>query len=254
MSKPNKYIFTLRGINIEQINAKYGIESCRDNFTVSEDNPDITTKLTALNHIEKGTPEIISFLDESKCTRSCSISMIDFVSKMDVNLLRYNCFWCRHPVDTKPIGCPTKYISNQAVKKYHSHISKDTYIIKENITNQRSKNIDSVQLNIGDYYETDGVFCSFNCCQAFINDNKHIRLYDYSTMLLVKMYNHIMNTKTRVITPAPHWRILDHYGGHLNILQFRDSFNKIDYECHGYTKPLPNFLPLYKLYEEKIKF
>ena len=133
MSKPNnKYIFTLRSINIDQINAKYGIE-LRDNFTASEDNPDITTKLTALNHIEKGTPEIISFLDESKCIRSCCVSMIDFVSKKDVNLLRYNCFWCRHPVDTKPIGCPTKYISNQAVKKYHSHISKDTYTIKEGI-------------------------------------------------------------------------------------------------------------------------
>ena len=47
----------------------------------------------------------------------------------------------------------------------------------------------------GEYYETDGIFCSFNCCQSYINDNKHIRLYDNSHMLLLKMYNDLMELK-----------------------------------------------------------
>jgi len=49
-------------------------------------------------------------------------------------------------------------------------------------------------------------------------------------MLLLKMYNDLMGTKNIVITPTPHWRTLEQYGGNLNILQFRESFNKIEYE------------------------
>jgi hypothetical protein len=183
--------------------------------------------------------------------------MIDFQSKMNVNLLRYHCFWCKNPFDTRPIGCPVNYVSNQVIKKYHSYISKDIYTIKENISSNRTINInenENISLKIGKYYETDGVFCSFNCCKSYINDNKHTRLYDKSDMLLTKLYNEIMDTKNVIISQAPHWRTLEQYGGHLNIIQFRDSFNNIDYECHGNTKTIPNFLPLGTLFEEKIKF
>jgi len=247
--------FTLGSINISKINSKYGIH-VQENFEMTDENPHETTKLTDLNKIEKGTPEIVSFLDESKRTHVCHISMVDYTSKMNINLLRYHCFWCRNPFETNPIGCPIKYISSQAVKKYHSHISKDTYTIKENITSVRRETLrdEKFSINLGEYYETDGVFCSFNCCQSFINDMKHERLYDNSTMLLTKMYNDIMKTKCVVITPAPHWRVLEHFGGHLNINQFRDGFNKVDYECHGITKNLPRFVPIGILFEEKMKF
>ena len=73
-------------------------------------------------------------------------------------------------------------------------------------------------------------------------------------MLLLKMYNDLMGTKNIVITQAPHWRTLEQYGGNLNILQFRESFNKIEYDYHGNTKNVPNFLPIGMLYEGKIKF
>ena len=116
------------------------------------------------------------------------------------------------------------------------------------------KESEQLSLKFGEYYETDGVFCSFNCCQSWINDNKHNRMYDSSTMLLLKLYNTIMGTRMIVISPAPHWRVLETYGGHLNIIKFREGYNKMDYECHGNTKPLPIFLPLGTLFEEKIKF
>lgn len=252
----NKYIFTLYGVNIAKINHTYGIKIYNEDNIEDEKSSVNTTKLTELNN-DKGTPEVISFLDESKRLHTCYISMIDFHSRMDVNLLRYHCFWCRHPFDTRPIGCPIRYVSSQAEKRYHSHISRDTYTIKENITTKRRidlNNNDQLSLRIAEYYETDGVFCSFNCCQAWINDNKHIRLYDNSTMLLTKMYNNMMNTKMIIISPAAHWRILETYGGHLNIIKFREGFNKIEYENHGNTKQVPKFLALGTLFEEKIKF
>ena len=250
-----KYDFVLKNIDIIKINNTYGIEIPSHDNTEDEKSSN-TTKLTELNTL-RGTPEVISFLDESKRLHSCHISMIDFASRMDINLLRYHCFWCRHPFDTQPIGCPIKYVSSQAEKKYHSHISRDTYTIKENVTTKRRKNLnesEQISLHIGEYYETDGVFCSFNCCQSWINDNKNNRLYDHSTVLLMKMYNTLMHTKIIVIYPAPHWRVLEQYGGHLNIIKFREGFNKVEYDCHGNTKKIPNFLPIGTLFEEKIKF
>jgi hypothetical protein len=70
---------------------------------------------------------------------------------------------------------------------------------------------------------------------------------------MTKLYNEITNTKNCVISSAPHWRTLEQYGGHLNIIQFRDSFNNVDYECYGMTKNI-KFLPIGTLFEEKIKF
>ena len=262
MNRVKKYTFTLTGVNISKIYSTYGIstsstEILEEDKIVSKN----TTKLSELN-TERGTPDVISFLDESKRLHTCQVSMIDFKSRMNVNLLRYHCYWCRHPFDTQPIACPIKYVPSQVEKTYHSNISRDNYTIKENITTNSRKKLqndqvsqtENISIKYGEYYETSGVFCSFNCCKAWIDDNKHVRLYDHSNILLMKMYNNIMGTKTVVINPAPHWLLLEQYGGNLNILKFRDSFNKIDYEYHGYTKNIPNFLPLGTLFEEKIKF
>ena len=133
----SKYVLLLKSINIDKINAKYELNS---NNPLLVDNPSTTTKLSELS-TEKGTPDVISFLDESKRSHVCNISMIDFNAKMNINLLRYHCFWCKNPFETKPIGCPINYVSEQAIKKYHSHISKDTYTIKENITSNRKEKI-----------------------------------------------------------------------------------------------------------------
>ena len=254
--KKSKYSFTLKAMNIARVNGTYGIEIPGEEVVMDEKPSTNTTRLTELN-TDKGTPEVISFLDESKRLHTCHVSMIDFFSRMDVNLLRYHCFWCRHPFDTRPIGCPIRYVSSQAEKKYHSHISRDTYTIKENVTAKRRQGLDEsnqLSLKIGEYYETDGVFCSFNCCQAWINDNKHNRMYDISAVLLMKMYNAMMGTKMIVIAPSPHWRTLEQYGGHLNIMKYREGFKKVDYKCHGHTRKIPKFLPLGTLYEEHIRF
>ena len=250
-----KYIFSITNINIEQLITLYNIQNESNTSTLLDEDFTNTTKLTELNNI-KGTPDVISFLDESKRLHVCSISMIDFESRMNINLLRYHCYWCRHPFDTMPIGCPIHFVSSQAEKRYHSQITRDIYTIKESITQKKQDEINDEDFNvkIADYYETDGVFCSFNCCKAYIQDNKHNNRYDNSMMLLTKMYNELMGTKYVKITAAPHWRLIEQYGGHLNIIKFRESFNKIDYKFHGNTKKTPNFLSIGYLYEENIKF
>ena len=288
--KSNKYVFVLKNVNVEIVDQKYGI-TIVSNISQIQNQPDNTTKLSELdeNTTDKSL-EIISFLDESKRLYQCNVSMIDFKNGNEVNSNQYNCFWCRHKFSSYPIGCPINYVSSKTRKVYHSEVSKDTYTIKENITKTKSEliqnNLENIQNKVQDknipfvfsvmkdnkncsfaikkeeYFEVDGIFCSFNCCKAFIKDNKHNPLYEHSEMLLVKLFNDIMvNDKNKeenkissiYINPAPSWRLLQEYGGHLTINEFRENFNKVTYDYHGIVKK-ELFKPLAHIYEEKINF
>ena len=81
-----KYIFSITNINIEQLITLYNIQNESNTSTLLDEDFTNTTKLTELNNI-KGTPDVISFLDESKRLHVCSISMIDFESRMNINHL-----------------------------------------------------------------------------------------------------------------------------------------------------------------------
>jgi hypothetical protein len=246
-----KFMFVLKNIDINQIFEKYSL-----NFDFTIENIPETTKITELN-IEEKLPEFISFIDDNKKTRKCSISFIDFNSKK-----KYKCFWDKEyiPSTIKPIGCPIKYIPNKLVKKYYSELSKDNYTINEFITETKSLELkeeikdgikDSEKFSIKEagYYETDGIFCSFNCCMAFINDpdNKKKDMYRFSEFLLLKMYEDITKNEGNVeIIPAPHWKLLNEFGGNMTIEKFRESFNKIEYLDHG-------MISIARLFEDKIR-
>lgn len=127
------------------------------------------------------------------------------------------------------------------------------YEDKDSNTNE-SKNIkNNTSVTNCSYYITDGVFCSFNCVMAYINEHKHVKLYEKSKILLLKLYNDFMNSNLLTINPSPHWRYLDVYGGHLTISKFREGLNKYKYENHGESYQLPEFISIRQFYEERIK-
>ena len=263
-SSQKKYIFTLKGINTEKIDQRFGITLVSNINIGTDDEPTNTTKISDLS-ASRNTPEIISFIDEAKKSHKCTISMVDFETQKKFSAGGYNrgydCFWCRNsiPPSVVAIGCPIKYVPSQAVKTYYSEISKDTYTIKESITPSRKKKIEEsndsrLVINEKDYYLTDGIFCSFNCCMAYISENREKSIYSMSEMLLLKMYNNIYPNKVPCIQEAPHWRLLKQCGGHLTIKQFRESFSKIEYQEHGSVNVDPVCKSLGVLYEEKLKF
>lgn len=251
-----RYVFTLVGVNINKIDQKYGIVSLQN----QEDSiPTNTTKIDDLDIIKR-TPEVISFLDESKRIRKCQVSMIDFNSGKNLDLKkRYKCFWDKNyiPENVTPIGCPIKYIASKAKKTYHSEISKEKYTIVENVSVKKVdslKKVGDIQIVIedNDYYETDGIFCSFNCCMAYILDpeNKNKNIYRQSESLVLKMYYDInMDDNNLEIIPAPHWRTLEDFGGTSTIEEFRNSFNRIRYVDHGIV-----CISRGQLYEDHIMF
>jgi hypothetical protein len=270
MSSKKNRSFVLRDIDTDEVDKKYDIKLVSNISTIDDFIPQNTTKLSELT--DKTSSDIVSFLDESKRLHKCFVTMIDFKTNNEhASFCSYNCFWCRHGIETKPLGCPIRYISRSARKVYNSEISKENYTIKENITESKQKIINEsnkisptasvitskVDVCSNNYYSTFGVFCSFNCIMAYILENKHNRLFDLSSILLLKMYNEILNIKNSQITlikPAPHWTLLVEYGGTMTIKEFRQSFNRIEYEHHGHVKNFPEFLSIGDLYEQKIKF
>lgn len=257
------FMFTLMGINTEKVDKRFGI-TIVSNINELSTVPCNTTKISDLS-ANKNTPEIVSFLDDSKKTHKCTISMVDFNTQKEFlsgdQVSIYDCFWCRNsiPSNVVAIGCPIKYVPSQAVKTYYSEISKDYYTIKENITPKKIQELtcsddDRLEVINKNYYLTDGIFCSFNCCMAYITDNKTNSMYVLSEMLLLKMYNDIHQSPVPFIEEAPHWRKLKQCGGDLSIDWFRHSFNKIEYKKHGFVSGIPKFKSIGVLFEEKLKF
>lgn len=233
----NKYKFTLTNINLDEIGKKFNIDISLKNKTL-------------LTELYDNTPEVISFLDETKKLHTCSnISKLNDISK------QYNCFWCRYQIISVPIYCPVKFVPSQIQRTISSH--NKNYILKENI-NQNNVNLNDDDTlswsNDKSYYETDGVFCSFNCCQAWINDNKHKSEYNDSTYLLRKIYKDMTGNTTDNIKPAPNWRLLDNYGGNLTIEDFRENFIKFDYIFHGTVLSNVLYNPYNYIFESKFKF
>ena len=237
MSK-HSYTFCLTGVNIEKVEQKFGIVPM-SSVAEDEDIPEHTTKISELDTVKK-PKEIVSFLDEAKKLRKCVVASIDYDKK------RYKCYWCKDyiPDGTLPIGCPIKFIPSRVTKSYHSEISNEKYTISENITSKKYDEMKSKKdkrffIEKRGYYETEGVFCSFNCLLAFINDpdNKKNPMYSFSESLFFQLYNDLNKdlpiADISEIHPAPHWKMLADFGGTLSIEKFRESFNKVSYIDHG---------------------
>ena len=85
-----------------------------------------------------------------------------------------------------PIGCPIEYIPSKVKKQYYSEITKDKYANtgfnnkkrrKDHISEKNHEFYKFLFRRHNSHYITDGIFCSFNCCLAFIKDNWYNNLY-----------------------------------------------------------------------------
>ena len=267
-SRKIKYTFILKDIDPEQIDNTYGI-NLSSNLDFIEENlltiPKNTTKIDNLNSNET---KIFSYFDESKKEHRCMITMMDNLGKQLPEKTNICCFWCRNQFSSIPIGCPISFVPSQLIKDYYSEITKDRYVIRENITKRKREEIDSIiekinnndknrkiSIDIKEYFITDGIFCSFNCCQSFIKDNKINPMYYNSLNLLFTLYKFCFGSNIEIIS-APHWRLLKGYGGQLSIEEFRDNFYKIQY--HDLDNHLVHSIPqcrtIGNIYEQKIKF
>lgn len=266
-----KHYFVLRNIDPVQIDAQYSFYVNNTSSNMSYNDFDVLTtsslksvpsrtRITELAPKQKET-STFSYLDESKKEHQCVLTMVsqdtqcNLPEKTDIH-----CFWCRHAFDTKPLGCPIQYVPHRIVKNYYSEITKDNYTLRESITddqlqqNTRHFEKNSMNMMTRDYYVTDGIFCSFNCCLAFIQQNNNNPLYRYSENLLSHIYLKTFGKNSQPITPAPSWRILKEYGGPVSVGDYRKNFYKIEYkDIYNIMYPPSKFKMVGFLYEKHVK-
>lgn len=260
MKKP---VFLLKNVRYELLDKKYNVSDLIiQNDT--ETPPTLKTKITDIT--EKDESNFFSFLDESKKDHQCVFTMKHYINQellpVSTNL---HCFWCRHSFNYKPIGCPIEYVPPRIAKTYHSEITKDKYILRENITPQQLKDLEKIahtdinlnvkyELTENDFYLMDGLFCSFNCCLAYIKMNNGNSLYANSEALLNKIYYHIFDKNSQPLIEAPSWRLLKNYGGHITIEDYRKSFYKVEYfNVDNIIYPFPKSKCIGFLFEKQIK-
>lgn len=167
------------------------------------------------------------FFDESKKEHRCRLLMINTLNQTIQKQPHLHCYWCHHTFPSYPIGCPIDWVNSKVKKTYYSHITTDTYEMTGELDSSKIEMMDPKlfkQIN-SSYYITDGIFCSFNCCLAYILDNNN-ELYKNSQQLLYKMLEDL-NIQVNVIKPSPHWKTLKSYGGIYSIQDFRNQFNII---------------------------
>ena len=247
MSK--KRCFFLKGFIPEEVDKKYGLYIVSN---IEKENIVLQNKTNIFDVLEKNEEMPISFLDEKN--DKCLVTMLDWLNKECFPTKTDKlCFWCKHSFISKPLGCPIKFINNRIEKSYVSHITKDKYYMKENITKTKLEKVmamtlDSfdIKINETEHYLTDGIFCGFNCIIAFINENSHDSFYSESKLLTYSMYNEMVGKQVKKIKASPHWRLLKSFGGPLTIEEFRKAFNLYEYEeCSFHMKTLS------KIFKEK---
>lgn len=241
-SEKKSRVFILQNVDAGVLDERYGMNSLADSS--------IPENVTKLSDLAAQKHDVITFLDDSKKTRVGTLFMVDV---NNINLSgQYHCFWDSHPIGrVKPIGCPLEFVFNQAVRKYVSEISKNSYIIRESLSSNKVQKVqlEGVEIVEGNFYRTDGVFCSFNCCMAFIYDNKHNPIYKNSEQLLYKMYHDFFGKNIEKIKPANHWRTLLVKGGKDTIEKFRNNLDSVEYNYQGTVR----MRPIAHVYEEKYK-
>jgi hypothetical protein len=248
--KQKNYPFVLKGINTTNIDRMFGITLSsnieEEKETSVEENT--TNILDIISEDAMGSQITGTFMDSSK---NFSVHMMNSVNSERI-IPDIHCFWCRHPFDTNPIGCPMQYMPKKLYQKHMSEITGDTYISTEKIADYKDIEWTNIEDN---YFVTDGVFCSFNCCMAYINDHSYDSKYKHSKCLLGKMYRLIFPDSKIVIRPAPSWKLLTVYGGNMTIEQFRNSFALNMYIEKPYMlHRLPKIHPIGTIFEQQYIF
>lgn len=122
------------------------------------------------------------------------------------------CFWDKHYFEGEKIHCPIFYKPKQVVR------NKREYYFNQNICKNNIQSPETRIIKEEIYF--DDVFCSYECCLAWIDDNSHNPKYKNSKQILFNIFDVPLNRK------ANHWKTLENFGGFLTIEQFR-NFDKI---------------------------
>lgn len=182
-------------------------------ITYNDENEDI--HITEL--MQDKSKRAFYFLDSHKTQNKCWANMIDVTLNGCLPpTTRKPCWWCRNSFSGMPIGCPIFYYPQKT-----SGVEKERFEEKLLAAN--------LPTDTNNFFETEGYFCSFPCCKAYILDQKSGVRYKESLALLSLLFFILTDGQHADFPTAPTWKVLKDYGGHLTIKEFRSTFGKLEY-------------------------
>ena len=193
------------------------------------------TMADILHEDDKMSDRIQYFFDTKKVRVKTWPVMMDNVQKGPLPLYTNKpCRWCHHAYETHPFGCPIKYnphISSTTVSNVHNT---NSLALRDRVTSFLVEN--NLACDTNDFFETEHMFCSLPCVKSYIlgclsNNNKaykYKKSLSYLTLLYKKMYDVLIIPS--IIPKAGPIEVLEAYGGHLTIKEYRASFGLLNYE------------------------
>lgn len=228
-----KYILSLNDFSPEHTLKRYGL--WENDYDIIEE--DIYTERTC-DILQEKSNRYQYFLDSKKNRRKMWLHMVDFARNGPLpSYTDIPCMWCREPFITCPLGIPVTFWDR------HSR-SRERQTIMDKCRHMNMAIDDSFE-----FFETDGVYCSFPCMKAQIMHEYSNPRYKNSFALLTLLYIKLFDTTSVHIPVAPSWKLLKRWGGHMTIEEWRSSFDRIVYE-ETVNVMQPIMFPIATLHEE----
>lgn len=165
------------------------------------------------------------FLDSKKNRVKTWSTMMDRTTN-DILPLYTNkpCRNCHHTYETHPLGCPIKYIPHHSDSNDPKRKKIEGFLKANNFPCSST-----------DYFETECMFCSFPCIKSYIMSKLSITpsSYMYTNALthLSLMYKKLFSLKTLPTIPSAHdIETLSSYGGHLSIMEYRNTMGLLQFD------------------------
>jgi hypothetical protein len=170
----------------------HNISNTNNNLKHTQSISSLTTILENLS-LSKENLKPSDTINSENNTLNLYYSIYKENKKLDIRKTDICCYHCRHNFNMQPLSIPIKYYP------------------KEN------------------KFDSDGVFCSFNCMLAYIHERNSF-IYKDSGCHINLLYKMLYGVKNSKIIPAPSWKLLKNYGGTLSIEEFRKTFDTISFD------------------------
>lgn len=236
----DEFTFTLRDIDITKIDKNFNMGEMKNiggNNDTNElifDIIDEGTSLEKLGISSLHREPIITVIPKEKTKLQTFVTMTNFITgKKLPQQTGIPCFGCHRCFSTVPIGIPIEYYPSIYVSK------NDLTKIKKLTVNERQKLEQDETNNIIflEYFDIDGIVCSFNCIYQVIEDNPS-PLYKKTPSLIPYLYKMIfgMYPKEKIIK-SPSWKLREQYGGPLTDDEFVKNLQTIKFtDMHQISK------------------
>lgn len=249
-SSEEEFTFTLSNIDVAKIDKNFNMDKMKDFGCCDKNNIvfEETTSLEKLGISSLRREPITTTIAKDKRKIHTYITLIDIVSNKQIPTeTNIPCHGCHRKFKSQPIGIPIDF--HPSFYQSKNDITK----IKRLTTNEKN-NIDKQSLNIveNDYFDTEGIVCSFNCIITCIEDNPS-PIYKKTPSLISLLYKKIFDVyPDQKILKSPSWKMRDEYGGPLSDKEFEQSLQTIQFSDTNQCQKVQRLLnPIGKIFDIK---